>query len=1091
MEPLPIQVSSMELVQEIHQLLMDREDTCHRTCFSLQLDGITLDNFAELKNIEGLKENSVVKVVEEPYTTREARIHVRHVRDLLKSMDPTDAYNGMDCYSLTFLHSITQGDLSEKKKIRPDSVDCTPPEYIMPGSKDRPLLPLQPGVKNAKGPPSLKVLTTSAWNPPPGPRKLHGDLMYLYVITMEDKRFHITACPRGFYINQSTEETFNPKPDNPSHLCHSLIDLLAQISPTFKRSFAQMQKKRTLRHPFERIATPYQLYTWCAPSLDHTLDAIRAEDTFNSKLGYEEHIPGQTRDWNEEIQTTRELTRKTIQDRLLRERAIFKVHSDFVTAATRGAMAVIDGNVMAINPGEDPKMQMFIWNNIFFSLGFDVRDHYKELGGDAAAFVAPRNDLHGVRVYSAVDIEGLYTLGTVIIDYRGYRVTAQSIIPGILEREQEHSVVYGSIDFGKTVLGHPEYFELLSKAGQHLKILPHAVLNDKDERVEICSSVECKGIIGNDGRHYILDLLRTFPPDVNFLRHPDIELSKEMQAMGFPIEHKHKLSCLRQELLDAFVEDRYVNFIKYAAFHLQQISAAKKQKEITAAVDASKKVDAVSAAAVAIVENTNADAGNIEKPASVGEKTILQLAVPAKTKDEPNNNTKEPVVDNDAKSTVAATAVTKDTTETTAESKVNAYEVNEVKKLVDSLTDAISTDEKQAADSKDVVLRACAAVGSLKEFEFDIKFNADVFSPGIRHVDDEAAPNSLKKQKKLVIDAAAFLLTTQIPSFVRDCIDHSSAPMDGTTLTEALHSRGINVRYLGKVAALLAKIPKLEYLHTISVMELILRAAKHIFYSYMQNTDMMNLSSAISHFLNCFLTTGQVLSPILGQEELQRTNKRRNKKQRSNGGGGGKSNDSNGTETCEWALLNQKSLWSQIRKELKAYWDWDLGCEHIDAASETYKFHKLGLLRAFCLKVGIQILLREYNFDSRNKPTFNEDDILNVFPIVKHINPRASDAYNFYTSGQSKIQQGYIKEGFEMISEALNLLNNVYGAMHSENAQCLRILARLSYIMNDPQEALTIQQRAVLMSERVNGIDHPYTIAEYVSGIVMVFFFVL
>lgn len=60
-----------------------------------------------------------------------------------------------------------------------------------------------------------------------------------------------------------------------------------------------------------------------------------------------------------------------------------------MAAATRGAMAVVDGNVMAINPGEEPKMQMFIWNNIFFSLGFDVRDHYKDLGGDAAAFVAP------------------------------------------------------------------------------------------------------------------------------------------------------------------------------------------------------------------------------------------------------------------------------------------------------------------------------------------------------------------------------------------------------------------------------------------------------------------------------------------------------------------------------------------------------------------------------------------------------------------------------------------------------------------------------------------------------------------------------
>lgn len=48
---------------------------------------------------------------------------------------------------------------------------------------------------------------------------------------------------------------------------------------------------------------------------------------FSTRLGYEEHIPGQTRDWNEEIQTTRELPRKTLPERLIRERAIFKVSS--------------------------------------------------------------------------------------------------------------------------------------------------------------------------------------------------------------------------------------------------------------------------------------------------------------------------------------------------------------------------------------------------------------------------------------------------------------------------------------------------------------------------------------------------------------------------------------------------------------------------------------------------------------------------------------------------------------------------------------------------------------------------------------------
>ena len=54
----------MELVQEIQQVLYDKEETCHRTCFTLQMDNQVLDNFAELKTIEGLADGSVVKVVE-------------------------------------------------------------------------------------------------------------------------------------------------------------------------------------------------------------------------------------------------------------------------------------------------------------------------------------------------------------------------------------------------------------------------------------------------------------------------------------------------------------------------------------------------------------------------------------------------------------------------------------------------------------------------------------------------------------------------------------------------------------------------------------------------------------------------------------------------------------------------------------------------------------------------------------------------------------------------------------------------------------------------------------------------------------------
>jgi protein TIF31 len=288
---------------------------------------------------------------------------------------------------------------------------------------------------------------------------------------------------------------FNPKQDNSYKICHSLVDLLNVLSTSFKRNFATIQRKRTQKHPFERIGTPYQVFSWLAPDFEHTVDWFRAEDSNASKLGHEDHIPGHSRDWNEEIQATRELPKKTLPERLIRERAMFKVHCDFVNAATRGAQLVVENNIMAINPGEEAKIQMFIWNNMFFSLGFDVKDHYKDLGGDHAAYVAPINDLKGVKALNLLDLDGLYTLGTVVIDYKGFRVTAQSIIPGILDKDQEQSVVHGSTDFGKTCVTHAKYNELLEKVAAHLKMRPHKIkVENNEEEILLYTSIECKGI---------------------------------------------------------------------------------------------------------------------------------------------------------------------------------------------------------------------------------------------------------------------------------------------------------------------------------------------------------------------------------------------------------------------------------------------------------------------------------------------------------------------------------------------------------------------------------------------------------------------
>lgn len=80
-----------------------------------------------------------------------------------------------------------------------------------------------------------------------------------------------------------------------------------------------------------------------------------------------------------------------------------------------------------------------------------------------------------------------------------------------------------------------------------------------------------------------------------------------------------------------------------------------------------------------------------------------------------------------------------------------------------------------------------------------------------------------------------------------------------------------------------------------------------------------------------------------------------------------------------------------------------------------------------------------------------------------------------------KLILGHLRAGFDLVLESLNLMNNVYGAVHSDMAQCMRLLARLSYILGDPAEALSQQHKATLMSERCNGLDSANTVVEYVS----------
>ncbi len=146
--------------------------------------------------------------------------------------------------------------------------------------------------------------------------------------------------------------------------------------------------------------------------------------------------------------------KETGGQRLQRDRAVIKVYNDFLDAATKGAIAMVNGNLMPLNPNEQQKQQVFVYNYIFFSFAVDLIDSFKDLTSidNNPSFTQANHDIMGLKTLQMLDVDGLSILATVIVSYKGQRVIAQSIIPGILHNNDLTSLAeYGSVDEQKTI----------------------------------------------------------------------------------------------------------------------------------------------------------------------------------------------------------------------------------------------------------------------------------------------------------------------------------------------------------------------------------------------------------------------------------------------------------------------------------------------------------------------------------------------------------------------------------------------------------------------------------------------------------------
>lgn len=50
-------------------------------------------------------------------------------------------------------------------------------------------------------------------------------------------------------------------------------------------------------------------------------------------------------------------------------------------------------------------------------------------------------------------------------------------------------------------------------------------------------------------------------------------------------------------------------------------------------------------------------------------------------------------------------------------------------------------------------------------------------------------------------------------------------------------------------------------------------------------------------------------------------------------------------DNLEWTTMTPKTIWNQLRSEMKQYYDWEMPCETLEQATEQFTLQKISLLR--------------------------------------------------------------------------------------------------------------------------------------------------
>lgn len=763
-------------------------------------------------------------------------------------------------------------------------------------------------------------------------------------------------------------------------------------------------------------------------------------------------------------------------------RVIHKVLSDFSDAALLGVKAIFDGYISPMNPNEPARSHVYLHNNIFFSRAVDAGlDTFKIIQGDGAARKSANREARNVGVIHRLDVRGLYTLGTVLIDHLGMRFVCQSIVPGILNGDKAHTLAYGAVEAlsqlqceaemhkllesslgeecmvaTRATLAKPLSEERMEDIKQFKSTLPPSIINAREESNgqddgtikvnNICGPVEMKGIIGADKRKYVLDCARLTPRDANWV-------SKSNGGTGNWEEVDSSFSNLVPSNLD---DDEWT-------------AAVLRPELITSYADEKLKG--------------------------------FLLARQAKEEDKLSKA-------NEAK---------KEDTDPSADASKKDQDKLDTKKLAD---------EKLAAEKEHRKEE--------EEFVQTLRYNVNVFLPHVKSIEsiDKEAYEKLQNDEEEARKLASYLWNTVLPDVTNKLrMDNGKSyqiPVDGKSLTEFLHKRGINCRYLGRLADL-AKIEvqkdtdaekaykenkkenkllrfrmPLCWLELLEC-EMVARAAKHVLDLYLTE----NGSTAA---VQPAQTIASLLSAVISVDEETATETElriaingvdvvdvdaMNRLTLFDVGGNG--------DAVNKPVRGRADIWADIVREVGRRFRYTLSLyNNVNTGNRTLY---TPLLRRICQRSGIRIVAKKYDIGgkyvcggSNNSAgvlnytyPISSVDILDVLPLIKHAASTGEEAFSpcrFEANNTSSLHivladakalndaalrcmnSGNIAIAADYAQEAVSFYQRVIDSpLHIQIVKCIHLLSKCHFFGQDHDAAIMSSLKYLALSVSLGGFD--------------------